>query len=426
MDEPRAYSIDRTTEIKVAMSQTFDHLLPAQWELHFDDRMATQYGLDTKTQPTQANTRAAITGLLDKEPSFQLAVICTSLQDEMSSNPLIPAERVLELREEVVALDGLSLIAPLSGADPLISAITRDTGYVDEDLATTKARLLKALRGTLARGYRFAVREEGSGTRTSVESHVLAGIVREVDGRWRYGQSETLSPCNNNVDMVLKVADGAASDTKVLAVVADSILEHPRIDTSAISRIRILGVDRPFCLVRRRDCTSREVLACCDYIREANAIRAVEEGARAKRESRPPSGNRIFIGHGQSSLWRELKDFLHDRLGLPWEEFCRHPTAGIATTARLQQMLDAAGFAVLVMTAEDEHADASLHARENVIHEVGLFQGRLGFPKAIVLLEDGCSEFSNIAGLGQLRFPPGKISATFEELRRILEREGVI
>ncbi len=44
-------------------------------------------------------------------------------------------------------------------------------------------------------------------------------------------------------------------------------------------------------------------------------------------------------------------------------------------------------------------------ARMNVIHEAGLFQGRLGFTKAILLLEDGCSEFSNIQGLGQIRFP---------------------
>jgi predicted nucleotide-binding protein len=38
------------------------------------------------------------------------------------------------------------------------------------------------------------------------------------------------------------------------------------------------------------------------------------------------------------------------------------------------------------MTAEDEQADGNHHARMNVIHEVGLFQGRLGFERAIVLL----------------------------------------
>ena len=85
-----------------------------------------------------------------------------------------------------------------------------------------------------------------------------------------------------------------------------------------------------------------------------------------------------------------------------------------------------AAFAFLVMTAEEEHADATLHARPNVIHEVGLFQGHLGFTRAIILLEDGCSEFSNIIGLSQIRFPRSEISARFEDVRRVLEREGLL
>ena len=89
-------------------------------------------------------------------------------------------------------------------------------------------------------------------------------------------------------------------------------------------------------------------------------------------------------------------------------------------------MLSEAEFAFLILTAEDIHLDRSLHARENVVHEVGLFQGRLGPRKAIVLLEDGCEEFSNIVGLSQIRFPRRHISATFEEIRRVLEREGVL
>lgn len=78
------------------------------------------------------------------------------------------------------------------------------------------------------------------------------------------------------------------------------------------------------------------------------------------------------------------------------------------------------------MTAEDEKADGNLQARQNVIHEVGLFQGRLGFEKAIVLLEDGCEEFSNIHGLAQIRFPKGNIGANFEAIREVLERENIL
>jgi predicted nucleotide-binding protein len=136
-------------------------------------------------------------------------------------------------------------------------------------------------------------------------------------------------------------------------------------------------------------------------------------------------GTNVFIGHGRSPFWRELKDFVSDRLHLPWDEFNRVPIAGVTNIARLSQMLDQACIAFLVMTAEDEQADGNLHARMNVIHEVGLFQGRLGFDRAIVLLEEGCQEFSNIQGLGQIRFPKGRISAIFEDVRQILEREGI-
>jgi predicted nucleotide-binding protein len=137
-------------------------------------------------------------------------------------------------------------------------------------------------------------------------------------------------------------------------------------------------------------------------------------------------GTNVFIGHGRSHMWRELKDFVQDRLSLPWDEFNRIPVAGVTNIARLAEMLDAASIALLVMTAEDEMADGGVQARMNVVHEAGLFQGRLGFSKAIILLEDGCTEFSNVQGLGQIRFPKGNIGASFEEIRRVLEREGLL
>lgn len=133
----------------------------------------------------------------------------------------------------------------------------------------------------------------------------------------------------------------------------------------------------------------------------------------------------IFIGHGRSPVWREFKDFLQDRLHLPWEEFNRESVAGIATTERLDHLLSVSTFAFLIMTAEDEHTDQTRHARLNVIHEVGLFQGKLGTRKAIILLEDGCQQFSNIHGLTHIPFPQGRISAAFEDIRKVLEREGV-
>lgn len=138
------------------------------------------------------------------------------------------------------------------------------------------------------------------------------------------------------------------------------------------------------------------------------------------------NNTKIFIGHGGYSAWRDLKDFINTRLALEYDEFNRVPVAGLTNVNRLSQMLDNACFAFLVMTAEDEKADGNLQARQNVIHEVGLFQGKLGFEKAIVLLEEGCEEFSNIHGLGQIRFPKGNIGAKFEAIREVLERENIL
>jgi predicted nucleotide-binding protein len=146
----------------------------------------------------------------------------------------------------------------------------------------------------------------------------------------------------------------------------------------------------------------------------------------APRPAVAVQGGAVFIGHGRSPMWRELKDFIQDRLALPWEEFNRVPVAGMTNIARLTDMLDASGVAFLLLTAEDEQADGKVAARQNVVHEAGLFQGHLGFSRAIVVLEEGCEEFSNIHGLGEIRFPPGNISAAFEEVRRVLEREGFI
>ena len=178
---------------------------------------------------------------------------------------------------------------------------------------------------------------------------------------------------------------------------------------------RVLSLRSPFMAARRLSSLCR------------NAARHFERigGVSAPTRSTHHTG-RIVIGHGQSPLWAQLKDFIADRLGLEWDEFNRVSTAGVATVDRLQQMLDTAAFAFLVATAEDETAEGGKTARQNVVHEIGLFQARLGIGRAIVLLEEGCQEFSNIHGLGQIRFPSGQIKAAFEDVRMVLEREGLV
>lgn len=134
----------------------------------------------------------------------------------------------------------------------------------------------------------------------------------------------------------------------------------------------------------------------------------------------------VFIGHGRRADWEKIRNHISKKHHLKVEEFNVSPTAGFTTVERLKEMLESASFAILVMTAEDRQRHGGLKARQNVVHEIGLFQGRLGFPRAIVVKEHGIEEFSNIKGLTYISFKKGRIDDAMAEIDRVLLRERVI
>ncbi len=139
-------------------------------------------------------------------------------------------------------------------------------------------------------------------------------------------------------------------------------------------------------------------------------------------EKAPPKP-KIFIGHGGSSKWRDLKDHLQDQHGYEIISYESGSRAGHAIRDVIAELLEKSSFAILVMTGEDKMDDGSVRARQNVIHELGLFQGRLGFTKAVVLKEESTEEFSNIHGVNQIRYSKGNIRETFGEVLAVLRRE---
>jgi predicted nucleotide-binding protein len=138
-------------------------------------------------------------------------------------------------------------------------------------------------------------------------------------------------------------------------------------------------------------------------------------------EPEPPPT--VFIGHGRSGQWRDLKDHLQDKHGYDVEAYEVGARAGHTIRDILESMLSSSSCAVLVMTAEDEQASGDFHPRQNVVHELGLFQGRLGFNRAIMLLEAGAQPFSNMQGIDQVRYAKGNIRETFGEVLAVLRRE---
>jgi len=140
----------------------------------------------------------------------------------------------------------------------------------------------------------------------------------------------------------------------------------------------------------------------------------------------------VFIGHGgESKEWRELKDYIDNRRAIRCRSIYYEsvPTAGVVTKDRVEEMLREADMAFLVMSKADEQAPVAegetprMRARQNVIHEAGLFQGTLGWERAILVVENGVESFSNNAGIGEIRYVGGQISGCFGEVADVLERE---
>jgi len=71
---------------------------------------------------------------------------------------------------------------------------------------------------------------------------------------------------------------------------------------------------------------SRELAAKLDKL-------AAHMARVAKKEIRVANvGTNVFIGYGRSPVWRDLKDFVKDRLRLPYDEFNRVPVGGLRTS----------------------------------------------------------------------------------------------
>lgn len=132
---------------------------------------------------------------------------------------------------------------------------------------------------------------------------------------------------------------------------------------------------------------------------------------------------KIFIGHGQSPIWKDLKNHLQDHHNLKIEAYESGARAGHTIRDILEDMVLSSSFALLVLTAEDLQDDGNFRARQNVIHEAGLFQGRLGFNKAIMLVENGTETFSNIDGIQYIPFSKGNIKEVYGDVLATIRRE---
>jgi sugar/nucleoside kinase (ribokinase family) len=137
-----------------------------------------------------------------------------------------------------------------------------------------------------------------------------------------------------------------------------------------------------------------------------------------------PLARGVFVAHGSGEQWHLLKEFIEQECGLPVYAFESGAWESRNVTEALAQCLDSCSFAVCVLTGEDATQDGRRLPRQNVIHEAGLFQGRYGFDRVMLLVEEGCDFVADSSGLVTATFPQNAIEAVFWRLHKMIRTEG--
>ena len=155
-------------------------------------------------------------------------------------------------------------------------------------------------------------------------------------------------------------------------------------------------------------------------VRDINQIFEI----RANSELEQPKQEvlrRVFISHGHSNDWRRVQPFIEKDVELPTIELAQEPNAGRTLIEKLIDNAERCDSAVIVMTGDDFTQQDEARVRENVMHEIGFFQGSYGRTFVILLYEEGVNIPTNLSGVAYIPFPKDSIESSFHVLQRELK-----
>lgn len=154
-------------------------------------------------------------------------------------------------------------------------------------------------------------------------------------------------------------------------------------------------------------------------VRDIDQIFEIRANSELEQPKQKPS-QCVFISHGRSNDWRAVQPFIEKDVGLSTIELAQEPNMGRTIIEKLLDNAARCDSAVIVMTGDDTANQDQARVRENVMHEIGFFQGKYGRNFVVLLHEEGVNIPTNLAGVAYVPFPKGNIEAGFHVLQREL------
>jgi predicted nucleotide-binding protein len=131
----------------------------------------------------------------------------------------------------------------------------------------------------------------------------------------------------------------------------------------------------------------------------------------------PSRSKRIFIVHGHDNEPKEAVARFLSSLG--YEPVILHEQANKGRTIiqKFREEASDVGFAIVLMSADDQMADGKLRARQNVILELGFFLGKLGPDRVAAIVKGQVERPSDFDGVVYISFNEGWKVAVAKELQ---------
>lgn len=237
----------------------------------------------------------------------------------------------------------------------------------------------------------------------------ILGVMEENVSRNR-SRGEVLTRANFAPDLVRHYFDQAGDHLNTLKRLLPDLYEDFQAIKAAPEMEMGPGAPAPFHYSRAQ---AERLVRDIDQILE---IRANSELAQPKEADI----RRVFISHGRSADWRQVQPFIEKDVRIPTLELEQEPNLGRTIIEKLIDNANRCSSAVIVMTGDDVANEDQARVRENVMHEIGFFQGRYGRDSVVLLHEEGVNIPSNLAGVAYIPFPKGSIGAGFHVLQREL------
>lgn len=247
---------------------------------------------------------------------------------------------------------------------------------------------------------------------SGIRKAVVAALNENVSGRRSSGEIKTRS--NFPPGQVQHYFSQAASLVEMLkTLLPDYYADFQAIETEPNTEMVSSGPGQS-APMRFSRAQAERLVRDIDQVFEVRANSELEQ---------PPVGavRTVFITHGRSKEWRAVQPFIEKDVGLSTVELAQEPNLGRTIIEKLIDNAARCDSAVIVMTGDDITNANEARVRENVMHELGFFQGKYGRNRVIVLHEEGVNIPTNLSGVAYVPFPQGSVEAAFHVLQRELK-----